>query len=174
MVFKKNDLKKIIGKHLDFPKKDIIFRDILPLLQEPDIFSNVIEEMSRSKIFKNSDAILSIDARGFIFGTAISLSLSKPMVVARKPGKLPGDLIEKSYDLEYGKNSLAIQKDSIKKYKSFAIVDDLLATGGTVNCVSKILKSNDKQIAGLLVVVELMKLGGRLKLDFPIQSSVVF
>ena len=174
MVFKKNDLKKIIGKHLDFPKKDIIFRDILPLLQEPDIFSNVIEEMSRSKIFKNSDAILSIDARGFIFGTAISLSLSKPMVVARKPGKLPGDLIEKSYDLEYGSNSLAIQKDSIQKYKSFAIVDDLLATGGTVKCVYEMLRAFNKEVSGLSVVIELRELKGRDKFKFPIESQILF
>jgi len=96
------------------------------------------------------------------------------MVVARKPGKLPGDLIEKSYDLEYGNNSLAIQKDSIKKYNSFAIVDDLLATGGTVNCVSKILESNNKEVIGVLVVVELMKLEGKLKLNYPIESSITF
>ena len=100
--------------------------------------------MSSSNILKNADAILSIDARGFIFGTAISSYLSKPMVVARKPGKLPGVLIEKSYDLEYGKNSLAIQKDSIRRYKYLAIVDDLLATGGTVKCVSEILKDLKK------------------------------
>ena len=142
-------LKNLINDHIDFPIKGIVFKDILPLLQHPEIFSKVIEEMSMSTIFKNADAILAIDARGFIFGTAISLFLSKPMVVARKPGKLPGDLIEKSYDLEYGKNSLAIQKESIKKYKSFAIVDDLLATGGTIKCISEMLKEFNKEISGL-------------------------
>ena len=125
------NLKQIIKDHINFPINGIIFKDILPLLQHPDVFSKVIEEMSASQIFKNADAILSIDARGFIFGTAISFYLSKPMVVARKPGKLPGKLLEKSYELEYGSNSLTIQIDSIKPYNSFAIVDDLLAKEST-------------------------------------------
>ena len=168
------NLKDLIKDHINFPKSGIIFKDILPLLQHPDVFSRVIEEMSSSQIFKNADAILSIDARGFIFGTAISIYLSKPMIVARKPGKLPGKLINRNYDLEYGSNSLAIQVDAIKPYKSFAIVDDLLATGGTVNCVSKLLESNQKEVIGLLVVVELTNLEGRLKLDFPVESSITF
>ena len=167
------DLKKLIKDHLDFPIKGIVFKDILPLLQQPEIFSKVIEDMSKSKIFKNSEAIISIDARGFIFGTAISLKLSKPMIVARKPGKLPGDLIEKSYDLEYGKNSLAIQKDSIKQYNSFAIVDDLLATGGTVKCVSEMLKDFNKEVSGLSVVIELEELKGRDKFNFPVESKIL-
>ena len=167
------DLKKLIKDHLDFPIKGIVFKDILPLLQKPEIFSKVIEDMSKSKIFKNSEAIISIDARGFIFGTAISLNLSKPMIVARKPGKLPGDLIEKSYDLEYGKNSLAIQKDSIKQYNSFAIVDDLLATGGTVKCVSEMLKDFNKEVSGLSVVIELEELKGRDKFNFPVESKIL-
>ena len=166
-------LKTLINDHIDFPIKGIVFKDILPLLQNPEVFSKVIEKMSISTIFKNADAILAIDARGFIFGTAISLFMSKPMVVARKPGKLPGDLIEKSYDLEYGKNSLAIQKDSIKKYKSFAIVDDLLATGGTVKCVSEMLKEFNKEVSGLSVVIELGELQGRDKFKFPVESQLI-
>ena len=167
------DLKKLIKDHQDFPIKGIVFKDVLPLLQQPEIFSKVIEDMSKSKIFKNSEAIISIDARGFIFGTAISLSLSKPIIVARKPGKLPGDLIEKSYDLEYGKNSLAIQKDSIKQYNSFAIVGDLLATGGTVKCVSEMLKDFNKEVSGLSVVIELEELKGRDKFNFPVESKIL-
>ncbi len=98
--------------------------------------------MSDSKIIKNCDAIISIDARGFIFGSAISLEAAKPMVVARKPGKLPGEIIQQNYELEYGESSLSLQKSVLRKYDSFAIVDDLLATGGTVNCVSNLLQSN--------------------------------
>ena len=96
------------------------------------------------------------------------------MIVARKPGKLPGELVEEKYSLEYGENSLSIQKNALQKYRSYAIVDDLLATGGTVNCVSNLLKGNNKEVAGLLVVVELTNLGGRLKLDFPVESSLSF
>ena len=167
------NLKDYIKDHINFPKSGIIFKDILPLLQYPDVFSRVIEEMSSSQIFKNADAILSIDARGFIFGTAISFYLSKPMIVARKPGKLPGKLISRNYDLEYGSNSLAIQVDAIKPYKSFAIVDDLLATGGTIKCVSEMLKDSGKEICGLSVVIELGELDGRNKFKFPVESNIV-
>ena len=130
--------------------------------------------MSSSQIVKNAEAIISIDARGFIFGSEISLQASKPMIVARKPGKLPGELLEKNYNLEYGKNSLSIQKKALKKFNSYVIVDDLLATGGTVDCVSKILIGNNKSVAGLVVVVELIKLEGRLKLNFPVDSFITF
>ena len=167
------NLKDYIKDYINFPKSGIIFKDILPLLQYPDVFSRVIEEMSSSQIFKNADAILSIDARGFIFGTAISFYLSKPMIVARKPGKLPGKLISRNYDLEYGSNSLAIQVDAIKPYKSFAIVDDLLATGGTIKCVSEMLKDSGKEISGLSVVIELGELDGRNKFKFPVESNIV-
>ena len=82
--------------------------------------------MSSSQIIKNSEAIISIDARGFIFGSAISLQASKPMIVARKPGKLPGEIFEEKYNLEYGENSLSLQKKALTRYNSYAIVDDLL------------------------------------------------
>jgi len=94
------------------------------------------------------------------------------MIVARKPGKLPGQLLTREYDLEYGKNSLSIQSNALKKFNSFVIVDDLLATGGTVNCVSKLLQDQSKEILGLITVVELKDLKGRAKLDFPVESIV--
>ena len=169
-----NSLKAFIDTYKDFPKKGIEFKDVLGIIQEPRIFKELILEMSSSQIIKNAEAIISIDARGFIFGSAISLQVSKPMIVARKPGKLPGELVEKNYSLEYGENTLSIQKKALQKYNSYAIVDDLLATGGTVNCVSKILESNNKEVIGVLVVVELMKLEGKLKLNYPIESSITF
>tara|TARA_S200000501_G_C20430755_1_gene572134 strand:+ start:100 stop:633 length:534 start_codon:yes stop_codon:yes gene_type:complete len=171
---KMKKLEDLIETYKDFPKKGIEFKDVLGIIQEPKIFKELILKMSSSKIIKNAEAIISIDARGFIFGSAISLQASKPMIVARKPGKLPGELLKKKYDLEYGENSLFIQKKALQRYKSYAIVDDLLATGGTVNCVSKLLDSNEKEVVGLLVVVELMKLKGRSNLDFPIESFVAF
>ena len=168
-------LKEFIDTYKDYPKKGIEFKDVLGIIQEPRIFKELILKMSSSQIIKNAEAIISIDARGFIFGSAISLQVSKPMIVARKPGKLPGELVEKkSYNLEYGENTLSIQKKSLMRYSSYAIVDDLLATGGTVNCVSKILESNNKEVIGVLVVVELMKLEGKLKLNYPIESSITF
>ena len=167
-------LKKIIDTYKDYPKKGIEFKDVLGIIQEPRIFKELILKMSSSQIIKNAEAIISIDARGFIFGSAISLQVSKPMIVARKPGKLPGELVEKNYSLEYGENTLSIQKKALKKYSSYAIVDDLLATGGTVNCVSKILESNNKEVVGTLVVIELLKLEGKLKLNLPIESAITF
>ena len=165
-------LKEFIDTYKDYPKKGIEFKDVLGIIQEPRIFKELILKMSSSQIIKNAEAIISIDARGFIFGSAISLQASKPMIVARKPGKLPGELVEKNYSLEYGENRLCIQKKALQKYNSYVIVDDLLATGGTVNCVSKILESNNKEILGILVVVELFELNGRSKLDFPVETII--
>ena len=167
-------LIELIETYKDFPRKGIEFKDVLGIVQEPKIFKELILKMSSSQIIKNAEAIISIDARGFIFGSAISLQASKPMIVARKPGKLPGELFKEDYSLEYGQNSLSVQKKALQKYKTFAIVDDLLATGGTVNCVSNLLESNQKEVVGLLVVVELSKLKRKLKLNFPIESIVNF
>ena len=168
------NLEDIITTYKDFPQKGIDFKDVLEILQEPKVFKKLIIEMSDSDIIKNSEAIIAVDARGFIFGSAISLLSSKPMVVARKPGKLPGEIIKENYFLEYGENSLSIQTSALRKYNSYAIIDDLLATGGTVNCVSNLLKSNGKKVSGLLIVVELVKLGGRSKFNFPVESSIAF
>ena len=163
---------ELIDTYKDFPKKGIDFKDVLGIIQEPLVFKELILKMSASEIIENAEAIISVDARGFIFGSAISLQASKPMVVARKPGKLPGELIEKNYSLEYGENKLSIQKKALQKYSSYAIVDDLLATGGTVNCVSNILESYNKEVVGVIVVVELVELGGKLKLNYPLESSI--
>ena len=163
----------LIDTYQDYPKKGIEFKDILGIIQEPQTFKELIIKMSSSQIIKNAEAIISIDARGFIFGSAISMQASKPMIVARKPGKLPGEIYKKDYSLEYGENSLSVQKKALQKYNSFAIVDDLLATGGTVNCVSELLKNNQKEVEGLLVVVELSNLNGRKRFDFPVESSIL-
>ena len=165
-------LEDLILTYKDFPKKGIYFKDVLEILQYPDIFRELILKMSSNQLLKNAEAIISIDARGFIFGSAVALESSKPMIVARKPGKLPGQLLTREYDLEYGTNSLSIQYSALKNFNSFVIVDDLLATGGTVNCVSRLLQDQKKETLGLITVVELKKLKGRSKLDFPVQSII--
>ena len=165
-------LEDLIATYKDFPKKGIDFKDVLEILQYPDIFQDVILKMSSNPFLKNAEAIISIDARGFIFGSAVALESSKPMLVARKPGKLPGQILTREYDLEYGKNSLSIQSNALRKYHSFVIIDDLLATGGTVNCVYNLIQEQKKEILGLITVVELKKLKGRLKLDFPVHSII--
>ena len=169
-----DELKFAIDSYKDFPQEGIIFRDVLPILRNPEIFSDLIKEMSNSDILKNSDAIIAIDARGFIFGAAISFHLSKPLVVARKPGKLPGEVISKSYNLEYGSNTLSIQEKSLCEYQTFFIIDDLLATGGTVKCVEDILNSQRKKITGLSVVIELKDLNAKSKFSFPVESQIIY
>ena len=168
------NLESLIKTYNDFPQKGIAFKDILGIIQDPEVFRELILKMSSNKVIKDSEAIISIEARGFIFGSAISLQASKPMLVARKPGKLPGELIKENYFLEYGKSTLSIQKESLEKFNSYAIVDDLLATGGTVNCVANLIKKSGKNVIGLVTVVELLELNGRSKLNFPVESIISF
>ena len=165
-------LESLIKTYYDFPKKGIAFKDILGIIQDPEVFRELIFKMSSNNVIKNSEAIISIEARGFIFGSAISLQACKPMIVARKPAKLPGDLIQENYNLEYGKSSLSIQTEALKKFSSFAIVDDLLATGGTINCVDKLIKKNGNKVSGCITVVELLELKGRDKLEIPVESII--
>ena len=166
------NLESLIKTYNDFPQKGIAFKDVLGIIQDPEVFRELILKMSSNKVIKDSEAIISIEARGFIFGSAISLQASKPMLVARKPGKLPGELIKENYYLEYGKSSLSIQKESLEKFNSYAIVDDLLATGGTINCVANLIKKSGKDVIGLVTVVELLKLNGRSKFNFPVESLI--
>ena len=166
------NLEDFITTYKDFPKKGVAFKDVLEVLQEPVVFRQIILKMSSSQLIRNSEAIISIDARGFVFGAAIALQTSKPMIFARKPGKLPGEIVKENYNLEYGQNSISIQKKALKRYSSFVIIDDLLATGGTAACVAKLLKKNNRKISGLLTVVELIYLRGREKLEFPVETII--
>ena len=102
------NLESLIKTYKDFPRKGIAFKDMLGIIQDTEVFRELIINMSSNKLIKSSEAIISIEARGFIFGSAISLQASKPMIVARKPGKLPGELINENYLLEYGESSLSI------------------------------------------------------------------
>ena len=134
------------------------------------VFRELILKMSSNKVIKSSEASISIEARGFIFGSAISLQTSKPMIVARKPGKLPGELIKENYNLEYGKSTLSIQKESLEKFNSYVIIDDLLATGGTIECVANLIRKTGKEVVGSVTVIELLELKGRSRFDFPVDS----
>ena len=167
------EILEYISNYPDFPQKGINFKDLLGILREPKIFVDLIERMASSKELLDSDAILAIEARGFIFGSAIALQSGKPMVVARKPNKLPGDLIKKKYNLEYGSNFLTIQRESIEKYQKFNIIDDVLATGGTAKCVTDLLVSEGKEITGYSMVVEIRSLNGRKNLLSPVNSQLL-
>ena len=166
------NLRKSIKDYPDFPKKGIIFKDISPVLTNPELFNDLINAMSSNEVYKDADAIIAIDARGFIFGSAISYRTKKPLIMARKKNKLPGNVVQKKYGLEYGEDSLCIKTSSIADYKNFVIIDDLLATGGTARCIGDLLKKMNKKILLLSVVIELTELGGKENLDFPVNSIV--
>ena len=167
------EILEYISNYDDFPQKGIIFKDLFGILREPNIFRGLINRMASSQEIQESDAILAIEARGFIFGSAIAFHSGKPMIVARKPNKLPGELLMKKYDLEYGSNTLAIQKNSIEKFQRFSIVDDVLATGGTAKCASDLLISAGKEVVGFCMVVEIKSLSGRKQLDRPVNSQLL-
>ena len=168
------NFKEFIESHKDFPHKGIIFRDTLKILQYPKIFNEIILKMCETEIIRSAEAILAIDARGFIFGTAISNKSIKPMVVARKEGKLPGKLIIKDYSLEYGNDRLCVQEEAIMPFKSFAIVDDLIATGGTINSAYQILRSKEKSVTGIITLVELNENIRKEKLNIPVKSFIKY
>ncbi len=167
-------LSNAIKAYPDFPKKGILFRDISPVLLDPDLFNDLIREMSKFEGFNKAECIVAIDARGFIFGSAISFLIKKPLLMARKKNKLPGQLLQKRYGLEYGEDSLSIQEEILDRYNSFILVDDLLATGGTAKCISDLIQSKNKQVVGLSVVIELEELCGKEKLSFEVDSQIRF
>ena len=111
-------LKNSIKDYPEFPKKGIIFKDISPILSDSKLFSDLIDKIAKYSFFDNADAIIAIDARGFIFGSAIAKIIKKPLILARKKNKLPGEVIEKSYGLEYGSDSLSIQESAISPSKN--------------------------------------------------------
>ena len=167
-------LKRTISNYPDFPKKGILFRDINPVLADAELLNELIEKILSNSYLLLSDAIVAIDARGFIFGSILAYKLKKPLILARKKNKLPGSLKEIEYDLEYGKDYLSIQKSALHGLEKFIIVDDLLATGGTAKCVADILLSQNKKVLSLIVIIELSSLKGREKLSFPVFSQVQY
>ena len=169
-----NQLHKHIDTYPNFPKEGINFKDITPIFRNPKVFDMVIDKFAEFESSHKADALIAIDARGFLFGSALSARLKKPLILARKPGKLPGDLTTRTYKLEYGENSLSLQNKSLDSYQSFCIIDDLLATGGTVNCVKKIIESKNKKITGLIIVIELLGLNGSKNFNFPVNSLIKY
>ena len=165
------DLKKWIKSYPDFPSKGILFRDIGPLLAEPKALSLLKDRFVETVKPLNADYVAGIDARGFLFCTLVAENLGLGALMIRKPNKLPGELIEKSYELEYGSNSLTVQKKDLEG-KSIVIVDDLLATGGSMQCSKELLESLGANVLAGAVVIELKSLKGSSKLNMPIISLI--
>ena len=172
---KKSQLKDHIRDIPDFPRKGIIFKDITTLLQDKDAFKKSVDLMAKK--FKNEDIdfVVGIEARGFIFGAALAYKLKKGFVTVRKKGKLPYKTKSITYELEYGSDELEIHEDALPKGSRVLIVDDLLATGGTIKAVVDLVESQDAIIAGISFLVELKFLNGRDKLkDLPIYSILKY
>ena len=158
------DLKNIIRDIPDFPKKGIIFKDITTLLANAASYQRMIDLMSHRYIGMKIDKVVGVEARGFIIGAALAYKLGAGVVLVRKPGKLPGQTFKKSYELEYGQDTLEIHTDSIKKGEKIIIADDLLATGGTISAVVDMVNSMQGDIVECCFMAELEFLHGRDKL----------
>jgi len=157
-------LEKFIRDIPDFPKKGIIFKDITPLIGDPKAFKTVINLLAKKYQNQKIDKILCVESRGFIFASALSYKLGIGIVPVRKKGKLPYKTTKETYSLEYGTDTLEMHIDAFQKGARILIIDDLLATGGTVTACTRLVKKLGGKVAGLGVVIELEFLHGRDKL----------
>jgi len=174
---RKNDpvLEKSIRNIPDFPKPGIIFRDITSLMQNKTAFKKAVDLLVDKYKGKQIDKVVGVEARGFIFGAALAHKLRAGFVPVRKKGKLPCKTICATYELEYGTDTLEIHEDAIKPGERILIIDDLLATGGTVKAVTDLVNQLKGKIQGIGFVIELVDLKGREKLkDYPVFSLVTF
>ncbi len=154
-------LKSLIRDVHDFPKPGILFRDITPLLADPSGLALAIELLANPFRTMRIDRVIGAESRGFIFGTAVACCLSAGFVPVRKPGKLPADRVGMTYDLEYGKDTLEIHADAIRPGQRVLIVDDLLATGGTMKACIDLVGKLGGEVVGAAVLIELANLAGR-------------
>ena len=145
----------------DFPKPGILFKDISPLFANPQKFNDLIDLMCATPQAQEAEAIIGIHARGFAFASAMAQKLNKPMVMARKAGKLPGEVISQSYALEYGEACVEMHSDALQGHSKALIVDDVLATGGTAKAVADLVSKLEGELTGYLFFAELEFLNGR-------------
>jgi len=170
-----DDLKTLIRDVPDFPKKGVIFKDITPLLKDGEKFKESIDEISNRYLDKKIDIVVSIEARGFIIGSAIAYRLQAGIVLIRKKGKLPWCTHQATYELEYGTDTLEIHQDAIKPGEKVLIVDDLLATGGTVDAVINLVERLRGQIVEIAFLIELTFLKGREQIKgYPVFSLIKY
>lgn len=169
------NFKDYIANVNDFPKEGILFRDITPLMQDGKAFKQASNEIIEFAKKVNANIIVGPESRGFIFGCPVAYELEIGFVPVRKPNKLPRETISYSYELEYGQNELHIHKDAIKKGDKVLIVDDLLATGGTVEATIKLIEKSGGEVVGCAFLIELLDLKGREKLkNYPCFSLIQY
>ena len=171
------DLKDYIRSIKDYPKKGILFRDITTLIKNEKAFKECIDQIvERTKEFK-IDKIAAIESRGFVFASAVSYILDKPFILLRKKNKLPAETHSVDFELEYGKATIEVHKDSIEENDSVLIIDDLIATGGTAEAAAKLVKISKGKVAGFIFVINLFDLGGCEKLiksNYKVENLIEF
>ena len=158
-------LKELVRDIPDFPKKGIIFKDITPLFLNPESLKEIIDKFSDHYKDKEIDVIVGVEARGFLIGPAIAINLNTGFVPIRKPGKLPYETASKTYQLEYGTDTVEVHKDAIKPDDKVLMVDDLLATGGTMAACCDLVGSLKGEVMGCAFIIELDFLNGRKALN---------
>lgn len=174
-MYRKGDFRALIRDIPDFPKPGILFKDITPLLKHPEAFRDVIEAFAERFPSSEVDVVATVDARGFLFGGALAYRLNRGLVPLRKPGKLPYRTVEQEYALEYGTDALAIHEDAFEKGARVLIVDDVMATGGTLAAAAQLVERLGGQVVGIAVLVELSFLRPRERLgNYPVLALVPY
>jgi adenine phosphoribosyltransferase len=158
------DLRERIRDVPDFPREGIVFKDLMPLIADPEYYAETIQRLADWCRPREPDLILGAEARGFIFGGALAYALGAGFIAARKPGKLPRETVEATYALEYGTDSLQVHRDAMQPGARIVILDDVLATGGTARAKVELVEELGGIVAGVVFVIELTFLGGREKL----------
>ena len=165
------DLRSIIRDIPDFPKPGILFKDITPILSNPDAFESVVDALAGLTRMLGATHVAGIESRGFILGTPISVGLGLPFIPIRKPGKLPYETVRVEYELEYGRDALEMHTDAVQAGDRVVVIDDLLATGGTAQAACALIEAEGAEVVGVLVMIELSALNGVDKLkDRPLHS----
>ena len=154
------DLKKYIRSIQDYPKKGILFRDITTLIKEPKAFNYAIDKIVEISKEIEFDKVSAIESRGFIFASTVSYLTNKPLILLRKKDKLPAERYSVNFELEYGKATIEVHKDSIKKNDKVLIIDDLIATGGTAEAAAKLIEISGGSVAGFIFIINLFDLPG--------------
>lgn len=167
-------LRNTIRSYPDFPKPGITFRDIFGVFRDIAAIRAMRDLIVEHILFLEIDLVIGLDSRGFLFGPIICMEMGKPFLPIRKKGKLPGKVLQQACTIEYGEAVFEIQKDYINKGTRVLIVDDLLATGGSMEAAIKLVKSAEAEIVECLVIIELTSLNGRAKVDVPVHSFVQY
>ena len=164
------NLYRLVRDVPDFPKPGILFRDITPILLDPEALTEAVESLAEPLRFLRPTRVAAIESRGFIFGAPVAMALGVGLAIIRKPGKLPADSHRIEYQLEYGSDALEVHMDALGKGDRAVVVDDVLATGGTARAAGELVALTGAAVAGFGFLIELADLGGRKKLEQPVHA----